>query len=140
MPDTPIPVTGGAAPIARLLLMDDEEIVLRATTRLLARLGYAVETARDGAEAVALFAAARDRGEPFDVAILDLSVPAGMGGEVCLRKLLRLDPNVRALLSSGYPNDPVCLKALEIGFRAVLGKPYELSELIRALEAILGPR
>ena len=113
-----------------------------ATARAIARemlvsSGYVVETARDGAEAVALYRAARESGKPFDAAILDLTVPGRMGGKETIRELLAIDPDVRAIVFSGYSNDPVMADCRKYGFRGVLPKPFTMNELRNALRQVI---
>lgn len=120
----------------RALLMDDEEQVLRVGVAMLGQLGYDVEAARDGEEALHLFRAARERGAGFDVVILDLTVPGGMGGSECVERLREIDPEVRPVVSSGYSNDPVMAEYEAHGFRGVLPKPYRFADLERALAGL----
>ncbi len=119
----------------RVLLMDDEESVLQVGREMLTELGYQVTTARDGAAAVALFAQARDAGNPFTLVVLDLTIPGGMGGKEVIGHIRRLDPVVWAIVSSGYSNDPVMAEYVAHGFNAVVAKPYRVAELCRALQA-----
>ncbi|GAB4247947.1 MULTISPECIES: PAS domain-containing sensor histidine kinase [Deferrisoma] len=137
-PETAEPETPQADRPVRVLLMDDEEMILDAAADLLDMEGFEVETARDGDEAVALYREAFDRGRPFDVVILDLTVPGGKGGLETLRSLRDLDPEVRAIASSGYANDPVLARPEAYGFCATAPKPYRLSDLLGAVEAALG--
>ncbi len=118
----------------KVLLMDDEDMIRRGARLMLQEIGYQVECAADGAEAVELYQNARGAGQPFDAVVLDLTVPAGMGGEECLRQLREIDPGVRAVVSSGYSDDPIMAAYEQHGFRAVASKPYTLEELIRALD------
>jgi PAS domain S-box-containing protein len=120
----------------RALVMDDEEAVRRVGKALLQRLGYEVELACDGEDALRLFQDAEQRGEPFAVVILDLTVPGGMGGKECFERLRAVNPCVPALVSSGYFNDPVIAQYAAHGFRGVIPKPYQLADLGRALAAL----
>ncbi len=124
------PATGGTG---RVLVMDDEDAVLDVASQMLRHLGYEVATVSDGAAALQAFAEARRAGSPFDVVFLDLTVPGGMGGAETVRKLLREDPMVRAVASSGYSSDPIMANYRAFGFRAALPKPYSLVDLSRAL-------
>jgi len=121
----------------RILVMDDEQIVLRTTCALLARIGYAVETAADGEEAVVKFTQALDRNKRFDAVILDLTIKGGMGGKDTIQKLLALDPRVRAIASSGYSTDPVMAEHRTFGFAGALKKPYSLNELQDTLRIVM---
>jgi PAS domain S-box-containing protein len=132
-PAASAPVTGSGL----ILVMDDERPVLTALQRMLERLGYAVVTASDGAEAVRLYEDLRRQGQSVSAVILDLTVPAGMGGLATVRRLHELDPHVRALVSSGYSNDPVLANHRHYGFRAVVPKPYGVEVLGRTLRDVL---
>ncbi len=122
----------------RLLVMDDERSVRELLVKLLTRVGYRVESAAHGAAALRLFRSALEQGNPFDAAILDLTVPGGMGGLETLRHLRRLDPDVKAIVSSGYSNDAVIADHQQYGFRAAVVKPFDLGELSRHLEELIG--
>lgn len=121
----------------RVLIMDDEEIVRYATGSLLAHFGYEVESAKDGAEAIALYQKCRQTGQPFDVVIMDLTIPGGMGGKEAIQRLLEIDPEAKAIVSSGYSNDPVMADYKEYGFRGVVAKPYQIEELRAVLDKII---
>ncbi len=113
----------------RVLVMDDEPM-LRATARtVLQTLGYEVQLARDGDEAIALYRAAWQAGQPFDVVVLDLTVPGGMGGREAMQRLREFDPLVTAVVSSGYADDPVMSRYREHGFAGVVAKPYTARDL-----------
>jgi CheY-like chemotaxis protein len=118
--------------------MDDEEYIRKSTTKLLTHLGYEATAAVDGNEAESLFRQAREAGEPFHVVILDLTVPGGAGGKQALEKLKDIDPKVKALLSSGYVDDPIMTDYEHYGFSGVITKPYEVEELSEMLRAMLG--
>lgn len=122
---------------ARVLVMDDDPI-MRATARtVLMAFGYEVMLARDGADAVRMFAAARDEGVPFDLVVLDLTVPGGMGGREALQQLRAIDPKVRAIVASGYSEDPVMAHYAEHGFVGVMAKPYTAQQFDDVLQAVL---
>ncbi len=114
---------------ARILVMDDEPTLLQVVTALLRHLGYQVEVAQDGSEAIARYEEARQQDSPFGVVILDLTVPAGMGGKECLKRLREIDPGVRAIVSSGYYNDPIVSDYRRFGFSGAITKPYQLHDL-----------
>ena len=113
----------------RILLMDDEAPVRAVGGGLLGRLGYEVTSASNGEEALRLCTQAQAAGTPFDLVILDLTVPGAMGGRECLERLRHLDPNVKAIVSSGYSTDPVMADHAAHGFQGVIAKPYELRDL-----------
>ncbi|MCA9794588.1 MAG: response regulator [Candidatus Eremiobacteraeota bacterium] len=115
----------------RVLVMDDEESVRRVTVKMLERLGYSATAVADGAEALQAYSA-----RPFDVVLMDLTVPGGLGGQEATRRLLELDPQARVVVASGYSNDPVMSDFARYGFRACLTKPFGLEELGKALEEL----
>jgi CheY-like chemotaxis protein len=100
---------------------------------MLKHIGYEVEVAKDGAEAIALYEQAQESQFPFNVVILDLTVPGGMGGKEAIEKLIELDPQAKAIVSSGYSSDPVMSNFREYGFSSVVSKPYKIEELREAL-------
>ncbi|MHB8764095.1 MAG: hybrid sensor histidine kinase/response regulator [Deferrisomatales bacterium] len=130
---TPAPGTG------RVLVMDDEAAVREAVGESLCSLGYEVALAADGAEAVETFRASAEAGRPFDLVLLDLTVPGGMGGVQALQELVAQAPGVRAVASSGYARDPVLASPWQYGFVGVLPKPYTRAELARAVAAARTP-
>lgn len=117
----------------KILLMDDETDVRKTTGGLLKYIGYEVEFAGDGAEAIELYKKAKASGRPFEAVILDLTIPGGMGGKEAIKKLIEIDPEVRAIVSSGYSNDPIMADFREYGFSSVVSKPYKIEELSQAL-------
>ncbi|MBU0728157.1 MAG: PAS domain S-box protein [Proteobacteria bacterium] len=121
----------------RLLLMDDEEIVRDVASSMLSHLGYEVLSAENGEEAIVLYQQALDAGSPIDAVIMDLTIPGGMGGLETLKKLTEIYPDVKALVSSGYSNDPVMSNFAEYGFAGSVQKPYRLDELALAVHRVL---
>ena len=121
----------------RVLLMDDEEIVREVAGEMLTRIGYEVEFAGDGAEAIELYKRAKETGQPFEAVILDLTVPGGMGGKEAIKRLLEIDPGVKAIVSSGYSNDAVMAEFREYGFKGVIAKPYKIEELSEVLHRVI---
>ncbi len=126
-----------AAKTGRILIMDDEPIILTVTKMLLSHLGYTVETANDGKTAIEIYCNAQKENQKFDAVILDLTVPAGMGGKETMSKLLQIDPNVNALVSSGYSNDPIMADYKSYGFKGIIIKPYNVEELNKSLQLLL---
>jgi signal transduction histidine kinase/ActR/RegA family two-component response regulator len=122
---------------ARLLLMDDEETIRELGTRVLQRAGYEVTAVADGAAALQEFRTARQAGRPYALAILDLTVPGGMGGREAIERMRQTDPGMRAIVSSGYSNDPVMAHHREHGFSAVVPKPYDIEQLLGAVRQVL---
>ena len=125
---------------ARILVMDDEEPILRVVTNILEKVGYAVACTNDGEEAILEYERALQDGCPFDAVIMDLTIPGGMGGKETVQRLLELDPNVRAIVASGYSNDPIMARAGDFGFCAEIAKPFGAAELTRTLGQVLAQR
>lgn len=113
----------------RVLFMDDEETIRSFASRVLEHFGYETECVADGAAAIAAYRAARAAGKPFNLVVLDLTVPGGMGGRQTMEKLREIDPGVRAIVSSGYSNDPAMADHRRLGFIDVVVKPYSIEEL-----------
>jgi CheY-like chemotaxis protein len=123
-----------------VLFMDDEEPIRVMTAALLERLGLEATVARDGSEAVREFALARIKGQPFDVVIMDLTVPGGMGGAAAMQEMLKIDPQVRGIVSSGYSSDPVMANFRAHGFRGSVPKPYRMADFRRTLRDVLAEK
>ena len=121
----------------RVLIMDDEPSMLVLAQRMLEYLGCRVEVAHPGHDAIELHARARDRGDPFGLMILDLTIPGGMGGRETASRLRALDPEVRLVASSGYSNAPVMADHVGHGFCGILPKPYDLQQLAKVLSSVL---
>jgi CheY-like chemotaxis protein len=121
----------------KVLLMDDEQIILDVTLEVLKFLEYEVMFARDGAAALDLYKREKEAGAPFDLVILDLSVPEGLGGKDAIALLKAYDPAVKAIVSSGYSHDPVVLDYAGYGFSGKLSKPYKISDLKEILEKMI---
>lgn len=118
----------------KILLMDDEEAILSATGEMLKFLGYDVEVANHGESAIELFKKALQAGTPFDAAILDITIPGGMGAQETMPKLVALDPGVKGIISSGYSTNPMIVDYRSFGYAAVIVKPYGFKELGEALD------
>ena len=121
----------------RVLIMDDEAIIRDAAGRILEAAGYEVELSKDGGEAIAHYVKAREAGRPFDLVIMDLTVPGGMGGRETLAKLIELDPGVRAIVSSGYSHDPIMAHYEDYGFLGVIAKPYRVQEMAEIVGKVM---
>lgn len=122
----------------KILVMDDEDQVREIVAEMLKYLGYEADLAVDGAEAVALYIKAREVGQPYDALIIDLTIPGGMGGKEAIKKLLQYDPQVKAIVSSGYSNDPIMAEYQKYGFCGVASKPFDIAELSKILHDVLG--
>ncbi len=121
----------------RVLFMDDEESIREMIVNLLGRLGLEVEVTADGEALVAAYRREFERGMPPDLVLTDLTVPGGMGGKAAMEALLRIDPQVRAVVSSGYSSDPIMANYRDYGFCGMVAKPYKLPELRRVLRKAL---
>jgi PAS domain S-box-containing protein len=121
----------------KILVMDDEQMVREVAGEMISQLGYEVEYASDGREAIEKYTRAMEEGEPFDAVMVDLTVPGGMGGQEAQKILLETDPSVRTIVSSGYSNDPVMSKYDEYGFKGVVTKPYNIEVLSKAIHSLL---
>jgi two-component system cell cycle sensor histidine kinase/response regulator CckA len=121
----------------KILVMDDEKGVRDLLNKVFTRAGYEVVCAEDGTKALKTYKKAASSGEPFDLVILDLTVPAGMGGKETVRELIRFDPDVKAIVASGYSNDPVLSNFEQYGFRGSVKKPFSISVLTRTVRDVI---
>lgn len=124
-------------PPARILVLEDEPLIRQLLYANLTGRGYLVETTRDGAETVRRYREEFAKNTPFDLVILDLSIPGGLGGRETMEQLRALHPGVRAIVSSGYSDDAVMSRYMDFGFRAVLPKPYDPAELVALVAEVL---
>jgi len=121
----------------RILVMDDEEVVRGVIEATLRQMGHEVEPVEDGQRAIEVYGNAKAQGRPFDLVILDLTVRAGVGGREAIQALLKLDPTVKAIVMTGYANDPVALEPERYGFKGILAKPFGVVELQKTLARIM---
>jgi CheY-like chemotaxis protein len=121
----------------KVLLVDDEEIILDVSREVLQFLGYDAAFVKEGASAVELYKQEKEAGRPFDLVIIDLTIPGGMGGRETIEKLRNYDPNVKAVVSSGYANDPLVQDFASYGFSGRLTKPYRINEMKALLEDMI---
>ena len=121
----------------RILVMDDEQVVRDVTGEILRSLGHEVECVDRGEAAVAQYRTAMVQGRPFDIVILDLTIRGGMGGAEAIKELLKIDPHVKAVMSSGYSEDASLSKYHKQGFRAILRKPFTVEDLQSTLNKLL---
>jgi PAS domain S-box-containing protein len=147
-----LPASGGCvvAPLAeepvltagrgRILVMDDEESIREVAGEMLSLLGYEVDVARDGAEAVELYRRAREGGCPFSAVLMDLTIPGAMGGREAIGRLREIDESVVGVVSSGYSNDPIMADYRSFGFSGVITKPYRVAELKKVLDEVVARR
>lgn len=121
----------------RILIMDDEDVIRIAAGEMLSEIGYQVDYARNGNEAIQIYRAGLNTGNPFDAVIMDLTIPGGRGGKDTLTELFKYDPEVKAIVSSGYSNDPIMSNYQEYGFCGVAAKPYKIEELSLILQRVI---
>ena len=121
----------------RVLIVDDEEPIRDLVDFTLGRLGYEVSAAETALRGIELYREAMARGRRFDLVILDLTLPGGMGGKEALKRLLEIDPTVNAIVSSGYAMDATMSRSEDFGFRGMIAKPYEASELGRTVREVI---
>ncbi len=129
----PEPVRGKG----KILLMDDDQLIRDLANEALSALGYEVILADDGEKAIDLYKAAKKTAESFDVVIMDLTVPGGVGGQEAIETLRRFDPEVKAIVSSGYSNDPIMADYKKFGFEGVVCKPYTVNELSETIQQVI---
>ncbi len=135
--DEEVRVDVGRTGSARILLMDDEQVIREIATGILEFKGYEVESCADGREAVERSRKARERNAPFAAIILDLTVPGGMGGKESAELIREIDPDALLIVSSGYSNDPVVANYDQYGFSGAIAKPFNAATLVRELERVI---
>ena len=116
--------SGSPEAAAKVLVMDDDEMVRFVAGETLKRYGFEVEFASDGLQAVELYRVRRLEGVPFAAVILDLNIPGGMGGAEAMQLLLQIDPEAKGYVSSGRTDDPVMVNFRDFGFSGTIEKPY----------------
>lgn len=121
----------------RILIMDDEELVIKPLLRMLDSLGFQTEIAANGEQAIDIYRSSLKKKRIFDCVILDLTIQGGIGGKETIQKLRQLDPHVRAIVTSGYSNDPVMSNYQEYGFCGVIAKPYRIEEINDVIQHVL---
>jgi CheY-like chemotaxis protein len=117
--------------------MDDEKMIRKLAGELLTYLGYEVDFSPDGTEAVRRYKQAMDSKKPFDAVILDLTVKGGMGGKKAIQELIKINPHVIGVVSSGYSNSPVITDFEKYGFSGMVAKPYTMGELGEKLNRVI---
>jgi PAS domain S-box-containing protein len=133
----PEDVVAGGKP-QRIIIMDDEALLLEVSGRMLNHLGYESEFAENGDQAIIIYKQALGSGRTFDAVILDLTVKGGMGAEETIKELLKIDPSAVAFISSGYSNDPLMIDYEKYGFRGAIVKPYDMGNL-ESVMSLIGP-
>jgi PAS domain S-box-containing protein len=145
-----LPVSGKVSPVQKqviekplqsgekILIMDDDQAILEIATQMLNMMGFKTESATNGQEAVALYKKAQKSGRPFGAVVLDLTISGGMGGKETVKHLVDIDPEVKAIVSSGYSNDPIMADYTSFGFSSAVSKPYDIEKLGEALRVLFG--
>ncbi len=121
----------------RVLLMDDEEIIREVGSEMLQSLGLEVVTAKDGDEAIQLYRQGMEDRKKYNVVVLDLTVPGGKGGKETINELKKIDPEIKAIVSSGYSNDPILAEFDKYGFSGYVSKPYRIEEMANSIRKII---
>jgi PAS domain S-box-containing protein len=132
-----LPAANAQVEKKRILLMDDEQMILDIVSRMLTHLGYDVTICTDGAQAIAAFAKAKANGAPFDVVLMDLVIPQGVGGQDAVHTIRKIDPNAKVIASSGHLEHPAMTDHKKFGFVAVLEKPYKLERLQQVIDGVI---
>ena len=117
--------------------MDDELTIRNVVGAMLKTLGYTISFAVEGQEAVTKYQQAIDTGHPFDIVIMDLTIPGGMGGKEATQEILSIDAAAKIIVSSGYANGPVMSNYKEFGFKGIIVKPYRMKELRSVIRQVL---
>jgi len=122
---------------SRILIMDDEEMVRNIAKKMLVRLGHEVVLSKDGEDALQAYRESMNSGKPFELVIMDLTIPGGMGGKEAAQQILTIDPNAKIIVSSGYSNDPIMANFKDHGFCSAIEKPYQLQRLSNVINQFL---
>ncbi len=122
---------------AKILVMDDEEMIREVVGEMLKIIGYEADFAKDGEEAIAKYSNELNKGKGYDAVLLDLTIPGGMGGKEAVAKLLEIDPNAKCVIVSGYSTDVIINEYRKYGFKNVILKPFRMDELKSVLKEVL---
>lgn len=121
----------------RILVMDDNKDIRDLLKLTLDKIGHETTFAVDGQQAINAYKEAMKQGEPFDVVIMDLTISGGMGGKEAIKKLREFHPDVKAIVFSGYSNDPVVANYTDYGFKGTISKPFRIKELRQVLHEVI---
>lgn len=121
-----------------ILIMDDEEMVCEIAGQIFDYLEYDVVTTKDGAEAIRVYQERFEQKNPFDMVVMDLNIPGGIGGKEAVKDILEIDSSAKVVVSSGYSNDPLMTNYSDYGFSGVLAKPFEVASVETLIKDILG--
>lgn len=130
-------VTRATAGLGHVLVMDDEAEIRKMSEEMLTLCGYTADSAMDGEQALAKYLEAANKNKPFDVVIMDLTIPGGVGGKHTIEQLIKVDPNAKVIVASGYSMDPVIANFSEHGFKGRLVKPFRIADLKKELARIM---
>ncbi len=122
----------------RVLVLDDEEMILELVTDIFTLIGFEVIPVTDAQEAISRFKEAHEKGQPFDLVLFDMTLPGDMDGADVLREIRKIDPQIKAIVSSGYSQEELKERAGESGFDAAVPKPYSINVLRETVERLLG--
>ncbi|HEY1764670.1 MAG TPA: response regulator, partial [Opitutaceae bacterium] len=141
--DQPVDVQARSAPTprfntGRILFMDDDDHICSLTASMLQSLDYKFDIVKNGDDAITFYKRYLNIGRPYDAVIMDLTVVGGLGGEEAFRVLRDLDPEIRAIVSTGYDSEDMARQFLDMGFCGYLTKPYRVSDLGKVLKAVIG--
>ena len=131
-------VYGKTSSQAKILIMDDEDMVRSVAKAMLTQLGHDVLLSENGEEAIKLYKEAMNVNNKFNLVIMDLTIPGGMGGKEAVKEILAIDPDAKIIVSSGYSNDPIMANFKKFGFCSSIVKPYRLQKLSRVISQIIG--
>jgi len=120
-----------------VLVLDDEKMICTLVTKMLEMIGFSAVTVNDGKDVVVKYQESIDKGMPFDLIIMDLTIPGGMGGKESILQILKIDPKAKVIVSSGYSNDPVMANYADYGFSGRIGKPYNMDNLKKVINEVL---
>ena len=122
---------------AKILIMDDEEMICDMVSEMIISLGYEVDSAPDGEQTIVRYKEAIDQNNPFDIIIMDLTIPGGMGGKETVKKILEINENAKVIVSSGYSDDEALAGYKSFGFVDMIAKPYTITKLKEVLNSVL---
>jgi len=122
---------------AKILVMDDDENIIKITEKMLTNSGFSVDTATDGEKTIQKYKKAMKGKNPFDVVLMDLIIPGGMGGKEAIQKLLEIAPEAKVIVFSGYSSDPIMANYQQYGFKGKIEKPFQMEELKKELSRVM---
>ena len=121
----------------KILVMDDEEMVGDIACQMLDYLGFDAVHVLDGKAAIQKFLAHKEKGEPFNAVVMDLTIPGGMGGKEAVNEILAIDSDAKVFVSSGYSTDSAMVNFQDYGFSGVIVKPFDLAAIQKILDQLL---